>query len=145
FTMSDTEKNEARVSPTPSKAGPHEPNGGPRPILVPATAESPATQSEGAPALTEGAEAEPTKADAPSLRNNALRPLREGLTALVGSLIALSIMALDAQFRWGVPLGFLAVVAAAFEVMDFIGSFDDPEERVQKRIALGELGQPLAE
>src|SRR6185503_2135126 len=39
------------------------------------------------------------------LRGNRLRPLRGGLTAFFGGLVAFLLMSVEAQFRWGVPLG----------------------------------------
>src|SRR5260221_4967001 len=48
------------------------------------------------------------------LVGNKLRPLRGGVTALLGGLLAFLLMALDAQFRWGVPLGILGIFVASF-------------------------------
>jgi 4-amino-4-deoxy-L-arabinose transferase-like glycosyltransferase len=47
------------------------------------------------------------------------------LTFLAGALVAFLLMARDTQWRWGVPVGFLAVLVAAFGAMHLIGSFDD--------------------
>jgi 4-amino-4-deoxy-L-arabinose transferase-like glycosyltransferase len=53
-------------------------------------------------------------------------------------------MARHGQTRWGVPLGALFVGVAAFGVMDLLGSFDDPDERVAHRATIGSLRAPLA-
>jgi len=63
---------------------------------------------------------------------NAPRWVRGSLTALLGALMALSIMVVPHSFPWGVPVGFLAVVAVAFGVLDLAGSFDDPKSRVHR-------------
>ncbi len=81
------------------------------------------------------------KATAPT--GNKLRPLRGGLTAFVGGLVAFLLMSIESQFRWGVPLGIAAIFVASFGVLDFLGTFDDPDDRVQKRVTLRELDRPL--
>src|SRR3954462_15288167 len=79
---------------------------------------------------------------ASGLVGNQLRLLRGGLTALIGGLFAVLFMTLEAQFRWGVPLGILGVAVASFGILDFLGSFDDPEERVAARLSIGDLTKP---
>jgi 4-amino-4-deoxy-L-arabinose transferase-like glycosyltransferase len=59
-------------------------------------------------------------------------------------LAGFTIMSFERQFRWGVPVGILVTTAAAIGVLDFLGSFDDPEERVARRVTLSELRRPLA-
>src|SRR5205085_5263669 len=77
------------------------------------------------------------------LSGNQLRPLRGGLTALAGGVVAFLLMSAEAQFRWGVPVGILAMVVATVGVLDFLGTFDDPEERVANRVTMTELRRPL--
>jgi len=76
-------------------------------------------------------------------RGNPLRWARGGVTALVASLLALLMMAHPGQLRWGVPLGSLFIVIASWGVMDFLGTFDDGDERVAGSHALGEVAAPL--
>lgn len=61
-----------------------------------------------------------------------LRLRRGSVTFLAGSLVAFLLMAHDAQWRWGVPLGFVAICVAAFGALDLIGSFDDHTPWVQR-------------
>ncbi|MBS2018028.1 MAG: glycosyltransferase family 39 protein [Deltaproteobacteria bacterium] len=76
-------------------------------------------------------------------RGNPLR-VKRGLIALVlGGLPAALLMAKNGQSSWGVPVGMLFVAIAAWGVMDLLGSFDDPEERVRERLTLGDLAKPL--
>jgi 4-amino-4-deoxy-L-arabinose transferase-like glycosyltransferase len=77
------------------------------------------------------------------LVGNKLRPLRGGITAIVGGLVAFLLMSIEAQFRWGVPVGILAMCVSTFGVLDFLGTFDDPVERVAKRTTLADLRNPL--
>jgi len=74
---------------------------------------------------------------------NPLRILRGPIAILLGSLVAFVIMALRPQLRWGVPVGALGVLVAAFGLLDLVGSFDDPDERVATRIHIRTLGAPL--
>jgi len=70
--------------------------------------------------------------------------IARGASALaVGALVALVLMALRPQYRIGVPLGFFAILVATFGALDLGGTFDDPDERVAKRLALADLGLPL--
>src|SRR5258706_7916431 len=77
------------------------------------------------------------------LVGNKLRPLRGGVTALVGGLVAFLLMSIEAQFRWGVPIGIVAMCVSTFGILDFLGTFDDAEERVARRTTLAELRRPL--
>ena len=74
---------------------------------------------------------------------NPLRLARGSITIAVGILGAFALMATRSQFRFGVPLGALAVFIAAFGVLDLAGSFDDTEERVAGRATLAQLARPL--
>jgi 4-amino-4-deoxy-L-arabinose transferase-like glycosyltransferase len=76
-------------------------------------------------------------------KGNPPRLLRGGLTALVGGLVAFTLMTAEAQLRWGILLGLAAVLVAAFGVLDFTGSFDDAEDSVAHRTSLAELKGPL--
>src|SRR5262249_38826647 len=75
---------------------------------------------------------------------NPLRIVRGSVTLVLGALVAFGIMASRPQLRFGVPVGALAILVATFGLLDLIGSFDDPDERVAGRTTLGELGGPLA-
>ncbi len=97
---------------------------------------SPAAEPPAAP--EKGAEPPPDKR-----RGNPLRPRALGLV-LAGGFGLFFVMAKNAQWRLGVPLGLVFVCVAAFGVMDLLGSFDDPEERVVHRSPLSALAGPLA-
>ncbi|KYF68416.1 ArnT family glycosyltransferase [Sorangium cellulosum] len=73
-------------------------------------------------------------------------PLRwRGAAALAaGSLVAFVVMALAPRFRWGVPLGALGVGVATLGLLDLLGTFDDPPERVAARVGIRDLLGPLA-
>ena len=75
---------------------------------------------------------------------NPLRVVRGGSALAGGVFGALILMALRPQYRLGVPLGFLAILIATFGVLDLCGTFDDPDERVAKRVHWRELAEPLA-
>jgi 4-amino-4-deoxy-L-arabinose transferase-like glycosyltransferase len=66
------------------------------------------------------------------------------LTALVACFFAFLLMARHGQLRWGVPLGSLLVVVAAWGVMDLLGAFDEPDERVRSSTSLRALAPSLA-
>ncbi len=89
-------------------------------------------------------DAEETTEEGPLLpKGNPLRVLRGTMTALSGAAAALLLMARHGQLRWGVPLGALFVIVAAWGVMDFLGTFDDPDERVAASTTLRALAFPL--
>ncbi|MDP8999829.1 MAG: glycosyltransferase family 39 protein [Myxococcota bacterium] len=77
-------------------------------------------------------------------RGNPLRVVRGGGTALAGCLIAFLLMARHGQLRWGVPLGTLFVALAAWGLMDMLGTFDEPDDRVASSVTLRSLAVPLA-
>ena len=52
-------------------------------------------------------------------------------------------MARQGHARWGVPLGALFVAAAAWGVMDLLGTFDDPDDRVASSVTLRSVAAPL--
>jgi 4-amino-4-deoxy-L-arabinose transferase-like glycosyltransferase len=76
-------------------------------------------------------------------RGNPLRWTRGGITALLGSLFALLLMAKQGQWRWGVPLGALFVAIGTWGVMDLLGTFDDPDDRLERSTTLADLAGPL--
>jgi 4-amino-4-deoxy-L-arabinose transferase-like glycosyltransferase len=74
---------------------------------------------------------------------NPLRLARGGGTALVGAFLAFLLMAQHGQSRWGVPLGTVFVLVAAWGVMDLLGTFDDADERVAASVTLRAMLGPL--
>ena len=74
---------------------------------------------------------------------NSLRLGRGSIAIAIGILGAFTLMAVQAQLRFGVPLGALAVLIATFGVLDLTGSFDDSEDRVAGRATLAQLARPL--
>ncbi|MCC6554267.1 MAG: glycosyltransferase family 39 protein [Polyangiaceae bacterium] len=73
---------------------------------------------------------------------NPLRP--RGAVALgVGALVAFIVMALGPQLRWGVPIGALGIAVATFGLLDLLGTFDDPDERLAARVDIADLAAPL--
>ena len=76
-------------------------------------------------------------------RGNPLQWVRGGATMLGGGFLAFLLMAHNGQLRWGVPLGFLCIVVAAFGLMDFVGTFDDKAGHVAQRTSVARLGRPM--
>ena len=92
----------------------------------------------------EVAEEEQAPEEPPILpEGNRVRLLRGGAAILAGSALAFCLMAVQAQYRWGVPLGALGIFLATFGLLDLLGSFDDPDDRVAGSVTLRELGPPL--
>jgi len=89
--------------------------------------EEPPTPGEGAQLLPPG---------------NPLRYRSLAITA-VGALGAFLLMANSTQLRFGVPVGALFIAIATFGLMDFLGTFDDPQERVASSISLSQLAKPI--
>jgi len=75
---------------------------------------------------------------------NPLQALRGGITASLASFLALLLMAQHGQLRWGVPIGAFFIGVAAFGVLDLLGSFDDPDDRVAHSTTIREMGKSLA-
>ncbi|MGO8999898.1 MAG: ArnT family glycosyltransferase [Polyangiaceae bacterium] len=73
----------------------------------------------------------------------ALRWRRGGVTAALGTVVSFLLMAHDAQLRWGVPLGALSIGVASWGIMDFLGTFDDPEDRVARSLTIQALAPSL--
>ncbi|MDP9151564.1 MAG: glycosyltransferase family 39 protein [Myxococcota bacterium] len=87
----------------------------------------------------------PPKERTPLLpRGNPLRIARGGSTALIASFLATLLMARHGQLRWGVPLGALLVALAAWGVMDLLGAFDDPDDRVARSTTVRAMARSLA-
>jgi 4-amino-4-deoxy-L-arabinose transferase-like glycosyltransferase len=76
-------------------------------------------------------------------RGNRLRIVRGGTTAVLGSFLAFLLMARHGQLRWGVALGAVFVLVAAWGVMDLWGTFDEPDDRVTSSTIARELARPL--
>ena len=76
-------------------------------------------------------------------RGNPLRPRRGIIAILAGAIPAALLMAKNGQSSWGVPVGVLFVAIAAWGVMDLLGTFDDPDDRIRERTTLGALARPL--
>ena len=72
------------------------------------------------------------------------RWLRGGVPLVLGGLTAFCIMALEGQYRWGVPVGVVATFAFVWGLLDLLGTFDDPDETVAKRVALAAVWPMLA-
>ncbi len=66
------------------------------------------------------------------------------MAAGLGALGAFALMAENGHARWGVPVGIVCVLAAVWGVMDLLGTFDDPPERVATETTLGALTPRLA-
>src|SRR5580658_6048834 len=92
----------------------------------------------------EAAEAPPPEASTTLPRATAaLRWRRGGVTAALGTVVSFLLMAHDAQLRWGVPLGALAIGVASWGIMDFLGTFDDPDDRVARSLTIQALAPSL--
>ncbi|MGH7270981.1 MAG: glycosyltransferase family 39 protein, partial [Polyangiaceae bacterium] len=76
-------------------------------------------------------------------RGNPLRLVRGGLTALAGAVFTLMLMGHAGQLRWGVPLGAVCSLVAAWGVMDLLGTFDDPDSTVAASTTLAVMARPL--
>jgi 4-amino-4-deoxy-L-arabinose transferase-like glycosyltransferase len=76
-------------------------------------------------------------------RGNRLRPVRGGLLTAIGGLVALVTMSTKAQYRWGVAIGILGVAVASVGILDLLGTFDDPDDRVAKSTPLRAIGSML--
>lgn len=96
---------------------------------------------EAAPEAKRGATDEEDREILP--RGNPFRVKRGLVTTLAGAVPAFLLMAKNGQNGWGIPVGFLFVLVAAWGVMDLLGTFDDADEHVAERTTLGELRMPL--
>lgn len=67
------------------------------------------------------------------------RWVRGGVPLALGLFVEFCLCAADKQFRWGVPLGILAVMVAAWGALDLSGSFDDATDRVARRVHIRDL------
>ncbi|HEX8791710.1 MAG TPA: glycosyltransferase family 39 protein [Polyangiaceae bacterium] len=112
-----------------------------------ATADAKAANAEGEPPRDDAAAAEQT-AEKPKdvrllRRGNPLRWTRGGITAAIAGFLALLLMAKQGQWRWGVPMGAVLVGIAAWGVMDLLGTFDDPDDRLERSTSFGDLAPSL--
>ncbi|WP_437813437.1 ArnT family glycosyltransferase [Sorangium sp. So ce1078] len=100
-----------------------------------------AAESEGAAGTDEAA------LDAEEARlvpqGNPLR-WRGAAVSAAGAFFAFVVMALAPQLRWGVPLGALGIAVATLGLLELLGTFDDPPERVAARVGIRDLLGPLA-
>src|SRR5262245_48043321 len=76
-------------------------------------------------------------------QGNALHVGRGLLIAIPGIVVAFVIMAITPQLRLGVPIATLAVLVAAAGLLDLLGAFDDPDDRVAAVTPLRALAAPL--
>jgi 4-amino-4-deoxy-L-arabinose transferase-like glycosyltransferase len=76
-------------------------------------------------------------------KGNPLRKWRGGLTAGIASFIAFLLMAHNGQLAIAVPMGTLLMAIAAWGVMDLLGTFDDPEDRVVASASFSTIRGPL--
>ncbi|AUX19562.1 hypothetical protein SOCEGT47_000130 [Sorangium cellulosum] len=101
-------------------------------------------KSSGAPMGTGGRAIEPDADEARLVpQGNPLRP-RGAAVFAAGALLAFVVMALAPQYRWGVPVGALGIAVATLGLLDLLGTFDDPPERVAARVGIRDLLGPLA-
>ena len=82
--------------------------------------------------------------DEPSLlpEGNPLRYVRGAIAMAAGMFVAFCLMAVKAQLRYGVPIATLAILVATFGVLDFLGSFDDADDRVAGRATWRDIARP---
>ncbi len=113
----------------------HDKDGG-GPAVLP-TAEPPAGDP---PAEGAAEEEEPRLLPA----GNALRYARGPVAIVLGALLTFVIMSIQRQFRWGVPLAALGVGVASLGVLDLLGTFDDPDEKVAHTTTLRRIALPVA-
>lgn len=64
---------------------------------------------------------------------------RGGIPMLLGGFVLFSICAADRHFRFSVPVGFVAALVSVWGLLDLLGTFDDPAERVASRLSLKAL------
>ena len=77
-------------------------------------------------------------------KGNPLRRVRGGVTVGAAGFLAFVLMGHNGQLRYGVPLGLLCAIVAAWGVMDLLGTFDDASENVVRKLGLGHLVGPLS-
>jgi 4-amino-4-deoxy-L-arabinose transferase-like glycosyltransferase len=73
-----------------------------------------------------------------------VRWVRGGVPLVLGGLVEFCLTATDKQYRWGVPVGIVATMVAVWGLLDLLGTFDDPDERVARRVKIGEVWPSLA-
>lgn len=67
------------------------------------------------------------------------RWLRGGIPFVVGGFLAFCLMALERQFRWGVPVATLGLIVSVWGLLDLLGTFDDADETVAKSTRVVDL------
>src|SRR5262249_15073066 len=108
---------------------------------------SPSPEEAKEPVVEEKSEPKPieTKAeekkkedDTPDVvpRGNPLQYKRGIIAILAGAVPAFLLMAKNGQNQWGIPLGCLCILVAAWGVMDLLGTFEDPEDRIEKKLTM---------
>lgn len=73
---------------------------------------------------------------------NPLRP-RGAVPLAAGVLFTFVVMALGPRLHFGFALGALGVAVATLGLLDLLGTFDDPDDRVAARVSLRQLAAPL--
>ena len=76
---------------------------------------------------------------------NPLRKLRGTTIAVLGALVPFLLMASDRRWSFSVPLGALGCAVSAFGILDLLGTFDDPPEKVAAKPEGSRLGSRVAE
>jgi 4-amino-4-deoxy-L-arabinose transferase-like glycosyltransferase len=102
-----------------------------------ALARSGATSRAATPSREEGAGV--ASAGALLRRGNPLRLVRGGSVFVSASFLAFLLMARAGQWRWGVPAGAVLVTMASWGLMDLLGTFDDPDDRVVRSATLRQI------
>ncbi len=102
------------------------------------------TSDQGEPGKAEKAE-KAEKKEPPLL---ARRGTASGTCAAAGwrssvVLAPLTIAGHDSQWRWGGPVGALFLVVTAWGIMDLLGTFDDPDDRVAASSRLSARRTPI--
>jgi 4-amino-4-deoxy-L-arabinose transferase-like glycosyltransferase len=140
-------------SPKPESASAPASPAEPLPSTVPDGPAAKADKSGSSAALarggSDGSSSDEPKSEAvpamPLLRKgNPLRLARGGVTALVGGFVALLLMAHAGQWRWGVPVGVLFVAVTSWGIMDLLGTFDDPDDRLAGTTRIEAIAPQLA-
>lgn len=90
---------------------------------------------------------EPTEAPTAKPRGpeaHRLQLVRGSIVAALGALVAFAVMAAPQRLSLGVPLGALGIAVATFGILDLLGTFGDPDERVARSTRLVALAPALA-
>jgi hypothetical protein len=71
--------------------------------------------------------------------------VRGPLVTVLGCLLPFCTMAYEDRWRLSVPVGFIGCLVATWGILDWLGTFDEPEEHVVHRTNLKTLTRPLIE